>query len=91
MRDKKFKVSVVSAVYNVEKYLEEMIESIIVQTIGFENVQLILVDDNSTDRSGDICDQYASRYPDNIEVVHKVNGRELPPEMRGLDMSEANM
>jgi len=84
MRDKKFKVSVVSAVYNVEKYLEEMIESIIVQTIGFENVQLILVDDNSTDRSGDICDQYAGRYPDNIEVVHKVNGRGASARNEGL-------
>ena len=49
---KKFKFSVVSAIYNVEKYLKEMIESIVKQDIGFEdNVQLILVDDCSTDNS----------------------------------------
>ena len=59
MGDREYKVSVVTAVYNVEAYLGEMIESIIRQTIGFENIQLILVDDGSADRSGDICDQYA--------------------------------
>lgn len=51
-----YKVSVVTAVYNVEKYLEEMIMSIISQTIGFENIQLILVDDGSTDGSRRICE-----------------------------------
>ncbi len=71
---KKYKVSVVIAVYNVEEYLEEMIESIIAQTIGFENVQLILVDDGSKDSTGYICDKYAVQYPDNILVVHKENG-----------------
>jgi len=50
--EKQYKVSVVTAVYNVEEYLEEMIKSIIMQTIGFENIQLILVDDGSKDESG---------------------------------------
>ena len=52
-----YMVSIVTAVYNVEEYLEEMIESIIGQSIGFKNVQLILVNDGSTDGSGDICDR----------------------------------
>lgn len=79
-----YKVSVVTAVYNVEEYLEEMIESIIAQTIGFENVQLILVDDGSKDSSGNICDKYAMQYPDNILVVHKENGGVSSARNEGL-------
>lgn len=73
-QDREYKISVVTAVYNVEEYLGDMIESIIAQTIGFENVQLVLVDDGSTDRSGEICDQYADRHSDNIVVLRKENG-----------------
>lgn len=83
-QDKKYKVSVVTAVYNVEAYLGEMIESIIAQTIGFENIQLILVDDGSMDRSGEICDQYARQYADNIVVVHKENGGVSSARNEGL-------
>ena len=70
-KEYRYKVSVVTAVYNVEDYLTEMIDSIIAQNIGFENVQLILVNDGSQDSSGAICDQYAAQYPENIVVVHK--------------------
>ena len=71
---KTYKVSVVTAVYNVEDYLEEMVESIIAQTIGFENIQLILVDDGSEDGSWDICERYMAKYPDNVVAIHKENG-----------------
>ena len=67
--------SIVMAVYNVELFLREAIESLVNQTIGFEkNVQLILVNDGSTDSSGTICENYAERYPQNIVVIHKENG-----------------
>lgn len=63
------------AVYNVELFLEEAIESVLKQDIGFrENVQLILVNDGSKDGSGKICDRYQAQYPENIIVVHKENG-----------------
>ena len=53
----KFKFSIVMAVYNVEQFLTEAIESVLKQDIGFEeNVQLILVNDGSKDSSGKICD-----------------------------------
>lgn len=81
---KEYKISVVTAVYNVEQYLTEMVESIIVQSIGFENVQLILVDDGSQDSSGEICDQYAMQYPENIIVIHKQNGGVSSARNEGL-------
>ena len=75
MADFKYKFSIVMAVYNVELFLDEAIQSLVKQTIGFEkNVQLILVNDGSTDDSGAICDRYAKQYPENISVIHKENG-----------------
>ena len=64
------KFSVLVPVYQVEKYLEECIQSILAQT--YPNWELILVNDGSTDRSGEICDRYAEKYA-NIRVIHKEN------------------
>lgn len=73
--DYQFKFSIVSAVYNAAPYLPEAIDSILAQDIGFTDcVELILVDDGSTDESGTICDEYQQKYPDNIVVIHKPNG-----------------
>ncbi len=69
-----FEFSVVMAVYNVEPFLREAVDSIIGQNFGFEKIQLILVDDGSLDNSGAICDEYGEKYPENIVVVHKANG-----------------
>lgn len=63
-------VSVVVPVFNVEKYLPDCIESILAQT--FKEFELILVDDGSTDRSGNICDYYALKDK-RIKVFHKQN------------------
>ena len=72
--DYRFKFSVVTAVYNVEPYLDEAIESILAQDIGFEeSVEMVLVDDGSTDGSGAICDEYQQKFPNNIKVIHKKN------------------
>lgn len=68
--DKKI-VSVIIPVYNVEKYLERCIDSVLRQT--YDNLEIILVDDGSQDDSGVICDNYAQKY-ENIIVVHKRNG-----------------
>ncbi len=64
-------VSVVIPVYNVEKYLIRCLESVILQT--YRNLEIILVDDGSTDNSGKICDEYAER-DSRIKVIHKENG-----------------
>ncbi len=64
-------ISVIVPVYNVEKYLDRCVESIVAQT--FNEYELILVDDGSTDGSGVICDRYAELY-NRIRVIHKENG-----------------
>lgn len=70
-----YRFSVVMAVYNAEEFLREAIDSVINQDIGFKkSVQLILVDDGSTDNSSEICDEYARKFPDNVLVIHKENG-----------------
>ena len=85
MADYKYKFSIITAVYNVGLFVAETIESIINQDIGFENVQLILVDDGSPDNSGAICDEYAQKYPDNIVVIHKENGGVSSARNTGLE------
>lgn len=66
------KFSILVPVYNVEKYIEQCVESLLWQTFKGE-YEIILVDDGSTDSSGRICDEYAKKYPDKIRVVHKEN------------------
>lgn len=79
-----FSFSVISAVYNVEAFLSEAVESLVHQTIGFSRIQLILVDDGSTDRSGAICDAYRKKYPENVVVIHKENGRQASARNAGI-------
>jgi len=65
------KVSVIVPVYNVEKYIDECLQSILNQT--YSNIEIILVDDGSTDRSSEICDGYAAQ-DERIRIIHKKNG-----------------
>lgn len=73
--DNRYKFSIIMAIYNSEEYVEESILSVINQNIGFlNNVQLILIDDGSTDFSAAICKKYRDKYKNNIIYVHKKNG-----------------
>ena len=65
------KVSVIVTVYNVEKYLDECVNSIINQS--YSNLEIILVDDGSSDTSGQKCDTYKA-VDNRIKVIHKKNG-----------------
>ena len=69
--EKKPLVSVIIPVYNVKKYMREAVDSIINQT--YENLEIFLVDDGSTDGCGAICDEY-SKMDERIIVIHKENG-----------------
>ena len=64
-------ISIIIPVYNVEKYLERCITSVIGQT--YHNIQIILIDDGSTDESGNLCEQWKSK-DERIIVAHKENG-----------------
>lgn len=64
-------ISVIVPVYNVEKYIDKCINSIINQT--YKNLEIILVDDGSPDNCGNICDEY-SKKDNRIIVIHKENG-----------------
>lgn len=79
-----FEFSVIMAVYNVEPFLKEAVDSLIAQDFGFEKIQLIMVDDGSTDGSGAICDAYAAQYPGNVMVIHKENGGVSSARNEGL-------
>lgn len=83
-----YRFSIITAVYNAELYLEEAIESILCQDIGFENfVELILIDDGSTDGSGAICDAYMKKFPCNIKVIHQKNGGASAARNAGIPLA----
>lgn len=76
-------ISVIVPVYNVEKYLHKCINSILNQT--YKNLEIILIDDGSTDNSGKICDEYALK-DNRIKVIHKENGGLSSARNAGLDI-----
>lgn len=78
------KISVIIPVYNVEKYLRRCIDSVLAQ--DYDNLEIILVNDGSTDESPNICDQYAIRYK-NIKVIHKKNGGLSDARNIGIDLA----
>lgn len=80
-------ISVIVPVYNVEKYIERCIESILGQT--FTDFELIIVNDGSTDKSGEICDRYSNNDP-RIRIIHKENGGQSEARNQGLDYSIGN-
>ena len=83
-----FKFSIITAVYNIAPYLSEAIESILCQDIGFrESVELVLIDDGSTDSSGEICDHYQTLYPENIKVLHTKNGGAASARNAGIALA----
>lgn len=85
----KYKFSVIIPIYNLEKYLEEAIKSILKQSIGFkENIQLILVNDGSTDNSETICLKYQKKYPNNIVYIKQKNAGVSEARNKGIGLAE---
>lgn len=76
------KISVIVPVYKAEKYLHRCVDSILAQT--FTNFEIILVDDGSPDKSGEICDEYAAK-DSRVRVFHKENGGVSSARNLGLE------
>ena len=87
--EKKFLFSVIISIYNAAKYLDDSINSLLNQTIGFEkNIQIILVNDGSTDNSEEICLKYRDIYSENIIYIYKENGGLSSARNIGLNYSK---
>lgn len=78
-------VSVIVPVYKAEKYLHRCVDSLLAQT--FRDFEVLLVDDGSPDRSGELCDEYAARDP-RVRVFHKENGGVSSARQCGLDHAQ---
>lgn len=85
--EEKYLISIIVPVYNVEKYLTECVDSIVNQS--YKNLEIILVDDGSTDNSGYMCDQFA-RKDLRIRVFHKVNGGVSDARNYGLKVAKGD-
>ncbi len=82
--ENKPKISVIVPVYNVEEYLNRCVESILDQT--FEDFELILIDDGSSDNSGSLCDEFAKNNS-NIKVLHLENGGPARARNKGIEIA----
>ena len=80
-------ISVIIPIYNAEKYLEKCLTSILNQDC--KNIELLLIDDGSTDNSGSICDYYAQRYS-NVFAYHKKNNGSASARNYGLALSKGD-
>ena len=88
IKKKQFEFSVIMTIFNIEKYLEEAIESVINQTLDFKkNIEIILVNDGSPDNSHIICEKYKKKYPKNIIYIEKENGGVSSARNAGLDVA----
>lgn len=80
--------TVISAVYNVSSYLDDYFKSLVNQTLSFENnIELILIDDGSTDISAEIIKSWVKKYPNNIHYFYKKNGGQA--SARNIGISKA--
>ncbi|MGG7079208.1 bifunctional glycosyltransferase/CDP-glycerol:glycerophosphate glycerophosphotransferase [Clostridium sardiniense] len=81
----KYKVSVIMPVYNVEEYLKETLDSLVVQTL--DDVEVILIDDGSTDNSKAIIEEYASKHS-NIVGVYQKNSGPSKARNKGIELAQ---
>ncbi|MFY1691505.1 glycosyltransferase family 2 protein [Plantactinospora sp. WMMB782] len=81
-------VSVVVAVYNTMPYLTKCLDSLVRQSIGRDRMEIVAVDDGSTDGSGRELDRFARLYPATVKVLHQENsGGPAAPSNRGLELA----
>lgn len=81
------KLSIIVPVYNVEKYLHKCVNSLLSQDLLSDEYEIILVDDGSPDRCGEICDSYTAEHS-NIRVIHRENGGLSAARNSGIDVAQ---
>lgn len=79
----KIKLSIVVAVYNLEKYLPRCLDALVNQTL--QEIEILCVDDGSTDSAPQIIDDYEKKYPEKVKAFHKPNGGEFTTRNYGLE------
>lgn len=67
----KYKVSIAIPIYNASKYLNRCLDSLINQSIGLDNIEIICVDDCSSDNSVDIIKEYCNKYPQSFKLLKR--------------------
>lgn len=82
------KLSVIIPVYNVEKYLENCVKSVLNQS--YKDIEIILINDGSSDKSGDICNKLANEF-NSIKVIHQENMGVSTARNRGLDEAKGDL
>ena len=89
MQDKRLNplISIITPVYNVEQYLDACLQSILKQT--YSTLEIILINDESTDKSGTICDEYQKKY-NNIKVIHQKNSGPSIARNAGIDVAKGD-
>lgn len=86
MEEKNIKLSVVALVYNLEKYLPRCLDALVNQTL--EEIEILCVDDGSTDSAPQIIDEYEKKYPNKVKAFHKENGGEFTTRNYGLERAK---
>lgn len=79
----KYKLSIVVAVYNLEEYLPRCLDALVNQSL--EDIEILCVDDGSTDSAPQIIDEYEEKYPKKVKAFHKTNGGEFTTRNYGLE------
>ena len=89
--DMKYRFSIIIACFNVQDYVREAFSSIEKQTFDFKQIQVIFVDDGSTDNTYRIIQEFAEKHPNNVIALHKENGGVSSARNMGLDYADGEI
>ena len=89
--NKEFLISVIIPVYKVEEFLDECLDSVTAQSIGMENIQVILINDGSPDDSEAVCLSFRDRWPDNVVYIVQENAGVAAARNKGIEIAAGRL